>query len=332
MEYSYCTLFNFNYLSRGLVLYDSLKEVHSDFTLFIFAFDQETESYLHRRYLSNCVIVGTKEFEDEELLKVKSERTFTEYCWTCTSSIIRYAITRYNLSSCTYLDADLYFYASPAKIFNELASFSVGITPHNYSKEYDREKVSGKYCVQFVYFKNDKHGMKALGWWRGKCLEWCYSRIEKDRFGDQKYLDFFPALFEGVYDINTPGSGIAPWNILKFGLSTEDNILMMKEKTGNVFPIIFYHFHKINIDYTSRVISLKKYYYENKVMSLIYESYLQKLLKWESTIRNEKYLLSDFKIKSITRLEILLFRGIRKITNNLYFRRLYNAIQLRLAS
>lgn len=324
MSYNYCTLFNYNYLSRGLVLYDSLKKVHSDFTLYVFAFDEETRSYITKLYLQNCVVIGMQDFEDEELLRVKPTRSFTEYCWTCTPSVIRYAITKYNLSSCTYLDADLYFYTSPDKIFKELSSSSVGITPHNYSKEYDREKVSGRYCVQFVFFRNDENGMKALEWWREKCNEWCYSRIEEDRFGDQKYLDYFSQNFKGVHDINTTGSGIAPWNISRYKFFKNKNRVMAVNDTGSEFPVIFIHFHKVDIDFTSKTVYLKKYYLKNEHINLIYRPYLKEIITFENLINNSQFLVEEFRIKSATMIEVSFLSIIRRIINTSALRRLYN--------
>lgn len=114
------------------------------------------------------------------------------------------------------MDADLYFYTSPESIFNELTNSSIGLSPHNYSPEYDKSEVSGKFCVQFVYFRNNRYGMQALNWWRNECIKWCYARLEDGKFGDQMYLDRFSLLFNEVHIIENKGGGIAPWNIQKF--------------------------------------------------------------------------------------------------------------------
>lgn len=324
IEYNYCTLFNYNYLSRGLTLYDSLLRVHDDFNLFIYAFDEKTRVFLLNLNLKHCKIIGLEEFEDKELLEVKKGRSFTEYCWTCTSSVIKYSIEKFNLPSCTYLDADLYFYKSPVDIFAELEPYSIGLTPHNYSKEYDREKVSGRYCVQFVFFRNDEEGMKALKWWREKCLEWCFSRIEKDRFGDQKYLDFFSSNFKGVHDILNEGSGIAPWNILEYSFKSENDGIRITNSNNIESDIIFYHFHKIVIDFEKKIVHLSKYYYNKDVLYTIYNPYLKRLLNWEKTITGLDYYIEDFRIKTPKKAEIKTFMIIRKITNNLIFRKIYN--------
>ena len=46
--YNYCTLFDSNYLTRGLAMYESLKKYSSNFHLFIFAFDSKSYDLLKK--------------------------------------------------------------------------------------------------------------------------------------------------------------------------------------------------------------------------------------------------------------------------------------------
>ena len=62
--HNYCTLFNINYLARGINLYNSIKKVSNNFRLYIFAFDDLTLNYLRDLKLKNVVIVSLLEFED----------------------------------------------------------------------------------------------------------------------------------------------------------------------------------------------------------------------------------------------------------------------------
>jgi hypothetical protein len=296
VEYNYCTLFNYNYLSRGLLLYKSLCITHSDFCLYIFAFDSKTKEFLLNKKLSKAIIIGLDEFEDESLLDIKPTRTFVEYCWTCTPSIIKYSIEKYSLSSCTYLDADLYFFSSPKPIFNEISFKSVGITSHNYSSDYDKSKSSGKFCVQFVYIKNDNDGIKAITWWRNECINWCYARVEEGRFGDQMYLDSFSSLFENVHEIENPGSGIAPWNIQKYTFSKNGDILVGTINPSINFTIIFYHFHYLRINFQDKTIDLRKYRYSKDVIDLFYIPYIKDLLIYENEINQTDYQIDNFKL------------------------------------
>lgn len=239
MKLSFCTLFNSYYLTRGIALFNSLSRVCSDFNLYVVAFDEETKKNLNNLNHKNLIIISLEEFEDKDLLEVKKFRTLGEYCWTCTPSIIKFCIEKFNLEMCTYLDADLYFFSDPSLL---LLNFDedVLITPHNYTPKFDQTDTSGIYCVQFMPFKNNLNGMKVLNWWRDKCIEWCFNRHEEGRFGDQMYLDDWPTRFENIKVDNTRGLGVAPWNIQNFEYKSNDEIL-------------FYHFHDFKFISDSKV-------------------------------------------------------------------------------
>lgn len=72
MNHNFCTLFDKNYLYKGLALYNSLKKNCENFKLFILCMDDVTYSLLHKINLENVELISLKEFEDEELaLKMK---------------------------------------------------------------------------------------------------------------------------------------------------------------------------------------------------------------------------------------------------------------------
>ena len=137
-------------------MFESLKTSRCNFHLYIFAFDLETYEILSKINDKYFTVISLAEFESDDLKKIKSSRTDQEYCWTCTPSVISYSLLHFDLDHCIYLDADLYFFNSPKYLIDEIPqNRSVMITAHRYSKEYDQTVTSGKYCVQFIYFKNN---------------------------------------------------------------------------------------------------------------------------------------------------------------------------------
>lgn len=241
---NFCTLFDSRYMSRGMAMYESLKKHCNNFHLYIFAFDDICYNFFKENTFDHITIISLNKFEDQELLRIKPTRSKGEYCWTCTSSTILYVLNNYPVDNCTYIDADLYFFASPQILIDEIGDDSILLTEHRYTPEYDQTKTSGKYCVQFMYFKKDARGMKALQWWRERCIEWCYNRMEDGKFGDQKYLDDWTERFEGVHVLKNLGGGVAPWNMQQYTFYKESNkIYGMEEATQKKFQIIFFHFH-----------------------------------------------------------------------------------------
>ena len=283
--YHFCTLFDSNFLTRGLAMYESLCEHCDCFHLYFFAFDNLCRDILKELSLKNTTVISLEEFESPELLALKPMRTRAEYCWTCSSNSIRYAIDRFGLDSCTYLDADLYFWNSPKLLLDEMADSSILITEHRYTPKYDRSKISGKYCVQFIAFRNDERGNKALNWWKDACNEWCYDRFEDGKFGDQKYLDDWLNRFEGVHVLQHQGGGIAPWNVQQFNIFEEDGRLLCRSKQSDeVFPLVFYHFHPVRF-YTGGLIDLGGYPLGKNIKRLLYKPYVGHLEKIASRFK-----------------------------------------------
>lgn len=273
----FCTLFDSNYLSRGITLYQSLAATGARFHLYVFAFDETCLQTLQKMNLPHLTVVSLTEFEDEELLRIKPTRTRGEYCWTSTSSTILYCIEKYNLPACTYLDADMFFYNDPGILIEEMGHKSVLITEHRYTPRYDKTRLSGKYCVQFVTFKNNEEGLTVLRWWRNACLDWCYNRHEDGKFGDQKYLDDWTTRFPGVHVLQHLGGGLALWNIQQYAVGEENGKRVCREKTtGKIFTPVFYHFHYLKY-YKNNTVELGRRIIEKDVLQYFYIPYLEKM-------------------------------------------------------
>jgi hypothetical protein len=296
---NFCTLFDINYLSYGLSLHESLKQHCKKFTLYIFAFDKRTENYLKEISLKNTIIISLDQFEDQELLKVKPSRTVGEYCWTCTPSTILYILQNYNVDHCTYIDSDIYFFSDPQKLIDEMGDKSVSIISHRYTPKLDQSKTSGKYCVQFMTFKNNFGGLKVLEWWRDACLDWCYSRFEDGKFGDQKYLDDWPKMFDCVHEIENLGAGVAPWNVeqYNFKIDTKNKICGMELNTNKQFNLIFYHFHGLMFldKYQGYRFTNMRYLLTNDIKNIVYQKYLTKM----ASVRNNLLLKKVISDKSL---------------------------------
>lgn len=289
-KYNFCTLFDSVYLSRGLALYYSLETYCENFHLYIFAFDDLSIQILNGLDLKSATIISLSEFEDARLIQVKPKRTKAEYCWTCTSSTILYCLEKFNVDNCTYLDADLYFFSSPQSIFDEIGDASIALTEHHYSKKYDQSTTSGKYCVQFVFFRNNDEGLNALNWWRDSCIEWCYARLENGKFGDQKYLDDWTTRFNNVHIIENFGAGVAPWNVQQYNFSNakEYFITLFNNVSNKKFNLIFYHFHKLQFAIkNSTIVEIEPSNFDlsHNVLQKFYVPYIDKLLIIEQSIK-----------------------------------------------
>lgn len=280
--HNFCTLFDSNYLPRALVMYHSLEETGEDFRLYAVCFDDLAYRILAKLNLARLIAIPLDAFESPQLQAVKGQRTAGEYCWTCTSHVIRYVLDAYQLPEVTYLDADLCFYAKPSILLEEFeqSGASVLITEHRYTPRYDRSAIYGIYCVQFMTFKADARGLAALQWWQDRCLEWCYARVEDGKFGDQKYLDDWTIRFDGIHVLQHIGGGVAPWNVQKYKLTQQSESLYVDE-----LPLVFYHFHAYKY-YANGIHGFgANYLLPDEAVNWLYRPYASALIRAHAEIR-----------------------------------------------
>lgn len=277
---NFCTLFNSNYLAKGVTLIRSLIAPTGSVHIYIVPFDRVCENILNEINFPNTTIIPLDEFETKELLQIKQQRTTAEYCWTSTPFLLQYCIQKFDLDHCTYLDADLFFFSDPVALHGEFEGQDAMITEHRYTPEYDQSAISGKYCVQYVTIRNNTNGMQILQEWKENCLEWCYARYEDGKFGDQMYLDHWKKNYTGVHELQNLGGGVAPWNVQQYSFARKgEDIVGTVEVSGAQFKVIFYHFHAL---YAFRKSFIREFYFEGyktpeSARSILHRTYLSEL-------------------------------------------------------
>lgn len=251
-----CTLFDSNYLDKGLVLYDSLVKSCSDFRLYVLAMDDKCYHVLEKLKLKNLIPISKDTFEDDELKNIKETRSAAEYCWTCTPAFTEYVLMEFQPDICTYVDADVCFYDSPEKILNELEEkkASVLVVNHRFCK-YDKhqEKISGRFCVEFNSFKNDNNGRFLLSLWKKQCFECCSKLYDGVHFADQMYLDKWVEEYPFAIESSILGAGVAPWNISDYRLLSYNESYVNLLYKGKKIVLNFYHFEKIKYNSPEQV-------------------------------------------------------------------------------
>jgi hypothetical protein len=263
-------------------MYRSLLRYGGGFHLWIICFDDLAYELLNKLNLEKVTLITLSQFEDEELLRIKPQRTRQEYCWTCTPSTALYVLnTEPHVDAITYLDADLMFFSSPEPIFAEAENASILLIEHRYLPEFDLSATHGIYNVQFMLFRRNSEGLQALNWWRDRCIEWCFTRVEDNKFGDQKYLDDWPERFTGVHILRQLGAGVAPWNSAKYTLDRREDKVYVESDI-----LIFYHFHALKFYYFNIAYLYPLYPLNSRVKEWIYRGYFFEILESYEIIRS----------------------------------------------
>ncbi|MFA6659969.1 MAG: hypothetical protein WCS25_09790 [Victivallaceae bacterium] len=241
MKYHFTTYFDSIYVLQGITLYRSLKITGVDFTLYVACLDQRAYDIISKLDEPDIIPIRLDEIEkfDPEFAAVKSNRSIVEYYFTLSPVLPLYIFNKFSgIDILAYLDSDLYFYSSPQPVYDEFDGKSVLIIEHRFPDELRWREKFGKYNVQCQLYRNDEDALNCLHWWRKRCIEWCYDRLESGRFADQKYLDCWPQKFRNVIVLQHKGAGLAPWNWYAYDLKIHDSITL----TVDGEPLIFYHF------------------------------------------------------------------------------------------
>ncbi len=243
------------------------------FTLHILAMDMETFWLLSEMKLDNVEVIPMESFEKVlNMPAVRKSRSWTEYCWTCASSLMEYLLP--TCDALTYLDADLFFFSNPAPIFAQIGDRSIAITPHRLPENSQKPRLekNGKYNVGFVYFKNDEAGRSCLSKWAARVRHKC--SIDEG-CGDQVYLDSFEDDYGDAIAVLGHGINTGPWNLMAY-----DDVM---QYDGQVFlgrdPLYCYHFHEYL--HGSR---LTNYPLRDRDKELIYAPYIKAINRAESRV------------------------------------------------
>jgi len=129
----------------------------------------------------------------------------------------------------TAIDGDLWFWASPEPVFEEIGAAKMAVSPHGFAPAavglpgvtLESHGQYGRYNGGWVYFA-DQAPAAALaelcrGWCRTGFLDWRGRRL----FGDQGWLEVVAENF-GAHAIRHPGLNVAPWNVHRYPLPGYD--------------------------------------------------------------------------------------------------------------
>ena len=260
----FVTLFNYNFLPQGLAMINSLKD-NTKCIVWIICLDEKVYEFLKKKDLNYAKLVKLEELENSMKEDYRKSRSFIEYCWMLTPFSIKYVLRHDpSIEELTYVDADVFFYKKINPIFDEFkkSNKDIFITEHGYHEKHDKSETSGRFCVQFLTFKNNNIGEIIREEWEKKCIESTTIDHSKNIVGDQKYFDELYNRYSNNFCISKNLSFFqAPWTLDRF--KPEDAIL--------------YHFHSLRI-LKDKIRLYAGYNHNENIITKIYFPYI-KILK-----------------------------------------------------
>ncbi len=280
MTRHYCSYFDHRYLVRGLAMIRSLRRFEPEAVIWVLCLSDTCYDWLSRLSEPGVRLIRMSELEraDPVLARCKSTRSLIEYYFTCTPALVCYVLGLSGRDDIvTYVDGDLFFFSDPKPLFDALSDGSVSIIPHRYPDRLKARERFGVFNVGWLSFRHDERGLAVADWWRARCIEWCFDILEGDRFADQKYLDRFQHLFEGVVVLDHPGANLAPWNLARHTLGMAAGRLTVDGE-----PLIFFHFR--GVKEVNRHLYLARHYpfrapFNFFVRKHLYRPYIDELRK-----------------------------------------------------
>lgn len=296
----YCTYFNSYYIDKFRALVHSMEEHCGNFVLYCVCMDNTAYDYICSQNKDHYKPVLWSEYElmDDALAGVKKQRSMLEYFFTCTASICHYMLQKLPEGELlNYLDADMYFYATPEPIFKEMENKSIGIIAHRFwglGRLYNKY---GRFNVGWVSFRNDETGRNCVQHWREQCIDWCFDKLEDGKFADQKYLDAWPFVYgDKLKVIDNIGANVAPWNVGQYKLEKQKGNILI-----NGTPLIFFHFASFKKNEKGYYISRCATYYtpmKGILRNDIYQPYVDLLEQNNAVMQPKKTLKRDAHTRS----------------------------------
>lgn len=240
------------------------------------ALSERCEQILHRLALPDLVILSLARLEQRypRLLDAKANRKKVEYYFTLSPWLVKAALEAVpEASRATYLDSDLYFFHSPKALWQEIGSAPLVMVEHRFSPSYADKVIYGRFNVGWNTFDRSPVAHQALQWWAQACLEWCYDRVEGEKFADQGYLTTLHRSVPATHILRYPGINLAEYNL--------DNYILSLSKEGpfaNNQPVIYWHMHCLfeQADGSFKVL-LRDDLLADPVVSWAYQHYVSQL-------------------------------------------------------
>lgn len=246
MTHNICTLSDYAYLTRVILLYESICRYEPGAKVYFLALDDETYKVMRAIGRDNLVVLHLDELETPELTAARNGRNWVEWVWLFQPVLPLHLMENCDVDHIFWMDGDMWLFDDLREMFDEIGDADVAVSPHRFPPHRPSAATVSIYNGGATYFRNTERGRACCRRWVADCIEWDYwwsaakpgpKRGQKG--GTQGYLDFWPDEWD-AHIVQHLGCNLAPWNQDHPGYLYQVND--EGEITINGQKLLFYHF------------------------------------------------------------------------------------------
>jgi hypothetical protein len=243
MNATYCTITDYFYSPKALVLYESLAAVvgSTDFNFFVLCLDEHAERAVAGLRIDNLQPISASQIPE---LATVNERPIFEFACAAKPFLLEFLLEQKRLPKVCYFDSDMWFLSDPSFMFQHLDSYDILLKPSLTEADAVRKdwqwaaysaKYTGYYNGGFVGV--NFHALAFVRWWKQMCVKSTSHDFRAFTVGDQRYLDFVPGCFEKVLLLRHKGCNFKHWMVKNGGVKRTNGKLFVDGE-----EVVFFHF------------------------------------------------------------------------------------------
>lgn len=233
-----CSISDVDYAPFLMGFIENLKQVHSgSITFHILTLDDKVAPLLKEQFPKDALeLYALSDLWEAGQLPSILERGRGDRAFSTKPKLIAAALRKAK-GPVIYSDCDVYFFASPVGLTENLKERPILLFPH-WNDQFPEARLDGLFNAGMIAVAPGAE--KFLAWWGDLCARSCSVDEVKGVVGDQGYLDFVPILFpesdiyrDGDYDV-------ARWNLATLGVSFPKELPGIP-RLGDGKPVRCYH-------------------------------------------------------------------------------------------
>jgi hypothetical protein len=242
-----CTVTTRNHLARARVLAESFLQYEPGGRFYVLVVDPPSSGspFSSMEMPAGSVLVTPSGLALADFWGMCLRYQAFELCMSLKPTLLRYVMDRCGEDRVVYLDSDVLLFRPLDELRHSLEDAAILLTPHLTVRPPDdgdhlTERVvlrAGSVNAGVIAARRSPEATEVLDWWASKLRRHCRVDSAGALFGDQKWLDLVPGMFDAVRLLRDDTYNVGHWNI-----STRTIDVCNGVYTVNGRPLAVFHF------------------------------------------------------------------------------------------